>query len=78
MNGQIYKERFYGNHHRLEVKVKSVLFKVEFCTKEEIELLPSEIFVVSQPKRNSALQIEDVLEESNVLDIRSRHPFRCF
>lgn len=59
----------------LKVKVVSVPTKVEFCTEKDIELLPSEIFVVSQAKQSLPLQIEDASRpeksnDPNALQIR--------
>uniref|UniRef100_A0A336MEG7 Aspartate--tRNA ligase, cytoplasmic n=1 Tax=Culicoides sonorensis TaxID=179676 RepID=A0A336MEG7_CULSO len=59
----------------LKVKVVSVPIKVEFCTEKDIELIPSEIFVVSQAKQSLPLQIEDASRpeksnDPNALQIR--------
>lgn len=59
----------------LKVKVVSVPIKVEFCTEKDIELIPTEIFVVSQAKQSLPLQIEDASRpeksnDPNALQIR--------
>jgi len=52
----------------LKVKVVSVPVKIEFCTEQDIELQPFEVWVVSQAKLKLPLQIEDASRPEKVDD----------
>jgi nondiscriminating aspartyl-tRNA synthetase len=52
----------------LKVKVLSVDIKIEFCTEHNLELHPTEVYVVSQAKTMLPLQIEDASRPEKVED----------
>lgn len=50
------------------MKVLSVDIKIEFCTEHNLEIHPSEVYVVSQAKTMLPLQIEDASRPEKVED----------